>query len=74
MADNLILLPIYPARELPIPGVTSELIAEKVQSKITGASGKRVFGMDKKSQTEWRVWRSSGDGRSREILIHWLNQ
>lgn len=33
LADNLILLPIYPARELPIPGVTSELIAEKVQSK-----------------------------------------
>jgi len=28
--DELILLDIYPARELPIPGVTSQLIAEKV--------------------------------------------
>lgn len=30
MADELILLPIYPARELPIPGVSSEMILEKV--------------------------------------------
>ena len=28
--DELILLDIYPARELPIPGVTSEMIADKV--------------------------------------------
>jgi UDP-N-acetylmuramate--alanine ligase len=27
LADEVFLLPIYPARELPIPGVTSELIA-----------------------------------------------
>jgi UDP-N-acetylmuramate--alanine ligase len=30
MADNLILLPIYPARELPIEGVSSEMILQKV--------------------------------------------
>ena len=30
LLDRLILLDIYPARELPIPGVTSELIFEKV--------------------------------------------
>ena len=29
-ADEVVLLPIYPAREEPIPGVTSELIAERV--------------------------------------------
>ena len=29
-ADEVALLPIYPAREEPIPGVTSELIAERV--------------------------------------------
>lgn len=33
-ADNVVLLPVYPARELPIEGVTSEIIAEK----INGAS------------------------------------
>lgn len=30
LADEVILLPIYPARELPIPGVTSEMIAKKI--------------------------------------------
>ena len=29
LADELIMLPIYPAREQPIPGVTSEMILEK---------------------------------------------
>lgn len=33
-ADELILLPIYPAREEPIPGITSEIILERV----TGAN------------------------------------
>lgn len=31
--DSLILLPIYPARELPIPGITSETILKKVNSE-----------------------------------------
>lgn len=31
--DRLILLPIYPARELPIPGVTSEWLMDKVESR-----------------------------------------
>ena len=31
MADEVILLPIYPARELPIEGVTSELILDKMK-------------------------------------------
>lgn len=30
LADEVILLPIYPARELPIPGVTSEMILRDV--------------------------------------------
>lgn len=31
MADEVILLPIYPARELPMPGVESELILDDMQ-------------------------------------------
>lgn len=31
LADEVILLPIYPARELPIEGVTSEMIASKIE-------------------------------------------
>ncbi|MEZ4923248.1 MAG: UDP-N-acetylmuramate--L-alanine ligase [Crocinitomicaceae bacterium] len=30
LADELYLLPIYPARELPIPGITSEVLLDKV--------------------------------------------
>ena len=33
MADEVILLPIYPARELPIEGVTSELILNKMKNQ-----------------------------------------
>jgi UDP-N-acetylmuramate--alanine ligase len=32
LADEVLLLPIYPARELPIPGVTSALIREKMKN------------------------------------------
>lgn len=32
IADTVVLLPIYPARELPIEGVTSELILNKIDS------------------------------------------
>ena len=33
MADEVILLPIYPARELPIAGVSSEMILERMQKE-----------------------------------------
>ncbi len=33
MADEILLLPIYPARELPIEGVSSELILQEMKSK-----------------------------------------
>lgn len=35
-ADELILLPIYPARELPIPGVTSEMLKEAPSNSPSG--------------------------------------
>jgi UDP-N-acetylmuramate--alanine ligase len=33
IADKVVLLPIYPARELPIEGVNSEMILKKIDSK-----------------------------------------
>ena len=33
IADRVILLPIYPARELPVEGITSELILNKIDKK-----------------------------------------
>ena len=41
LADEVILLPIYPARELPIDGVSSEMIVDKMKS-----DNKRVLGKD----------------------------
>ncbi len=44
--DQAILLPIYPARELPIPGVSSEMIAELMENK-------GVLMMEKQEVLEW---------------------
>lgn len=41
LADELILLDIYPAREKPIPGVTSQMLLDKVS-----VSNKRLFSKD----------------------------
>jgi UDP-N-acetylmuramate--alanine ligase len=41
LADEIVLLPIYPARELPVEGVTSKLILDKMRnrnSRIIGRS------------------------------------
>jgi len=32
MADEIVLLPIYPARELPIEGVSSEMILKRMKN------------------------------------------
>ena len=45
-ADEVILLPIYPARELPIPGVSSDMLLEKMN-----VSKKQV--MSKEQLMEW---------------------
>ncbi len=46
MADEIILLPIYPARELPIEGVSSELIIGKMKN-----DNKKV--LDKTGSLDW---------------------
>jgi UDP-N-acetylmuramate--alanine ligase len=46
LADEVILLPIYPARELPMEGVTSEMVLHKMKSK-----NKQV--LDKNEVLEW---------------------
>lgn len=46
LADEVILLPIYPARELPIEGVTSGMILDKMKNE-----NKKV--MDKQQLIDW---------------------
>jgi len=43
LADEVMLLPIYPARELPIGGVTSELILQKMKLDKKVMMGKEAF-------------------------------
>lgn len=43
MADEVILLPIYPARELPIPGVTSEILAGKMKKTSVTITSKEAY-------------------------------
>ncbi|HYK55350.1 MAG TPA: UDP-N-acetylmuramate--L-alanine ligase [Flavisolibacter sp.] len=49
LADNVILLPIYPAREVPMEGVTSQLILDKVtaQSKQILSKESLLYWMQK---------------------------
>src|SRR5690606_21564522 len=43
MADQIILLPIYPARELPIEGVSSEMIAGKMKNTTNKVMSKEMM-------------------------------
>ncbi|RYZ29398.1 MAG: UDP-N-acetylmuramate--L-alanine ligase, partial [Chitinophagaceae bacterium] len=43
IADRVILLPIYPARELPIEGVSSEMILKKIDGKDKQVLSKEEF-------------------------------
>ena len=40
-ADEVILLPIYPAREVPVEGVTSDIILKRMKNE-----GKKILGKD----------------------------
>jgi UDP-N-acetylmuramate--alanine ligase len=63
IADRVILLPIYPARELPIEGVTSEMILNKISK-----SDKYVM-----SKTELLTWfeerSSKSDKEFGEVIV-----
>jgi UDP-N-acetylmuramate--alanine ligase len=55
LADEVLLLPIYPARELPIEGVTSSLIADKMtkgKARIAGKTEVLEIMKDKVSHKE----------------------
>ncbi|MDE5969184.1 MAG: UDP-N-acetylmuramate--L-alanine ligase, partial [Muribaculaceae bacterium] len=46
MADTVVLLDIYPARELPIPGVTSQIILDEIK-----CAKKLLISLDELPQT-----------------------
>lgn len=42
-ADTVLLLPIYPAREEPVPGVTSEALVEELRKKMKNVEAVETF-------------------------------
>ena len=59
MADEVILLPVYPARELPIAGVSSEMILSKMRSK-----NKMVL-----NEEELKDWIGKGFKKQGKVLV-----
>ncbi len=61
-ADEVVLLPIYPARELPIPGDTSEMIIEKMtHNNVVLLEKEAVSAWVKKQQPKLLVMAGAGD-------------
>jgi UDP-N-acetylmuramate--alanine ligase len=62
IADEVILLPIYPARELPIEGVTSEMIANKItNAKVQLLSKEAALDWVKNHATPLLITAGAGD-------------
>jgi UDP-N-acetylmuramate--alanine ligase len=62
MADEIILLPIYPARELPIEGVNSEMILSRMKNKNKKiVSKEELTDWIKNNKTELLITAGAGD-------------
>jgi UDP-N-acetylmuramate--alanine ligase len=62
MADELILLPIYPARELPIEGIDSQWLFDKIQLKDKKLIDKdEIFTYLKSSEIQVLMTLGAGD-------------
>ena len=61
LADELILLEIYPAREKPIDGVTSQMLAEKCTIKNEVCSKEELISLLRKKDVEVLLTLGAGD-------------
>lgn len=62
MADEIILLPIYPARELPMEGVTSEMILERMKNNNSQVLSKeQLLKYFKTQEPELLITAGAGD-------------
>lgn len=64
MADEVILLPIYPAREMPVKGVNSEMILERMQNKNS-----RVMTKDELLEHIKDVYSKNINNEAGEVLV-----
>lgn len=74
LADEVLLLPIYPAREQPIPGVTSGLIAAKMkEANVKIVDKNAILSTLKKEEIELLITAGAGDIDTLvEPLRQWL--
>ncbi|MGF6846263.1 UDP-N-acetylmuramate--alanine ligase [Chitinophaga sp. W3I9] len=73
LADEVILLPIYPARELPIAGVTSEMIADKITVPVKILPKEAVAEYLDKQDVPLLITAGAGDiDQLKEPLAHLL--
>jgi UDP-N-acetylmuramate--alanine ligase len=62
MADEVMLLPIYPARELPIEGVNSDMIAVRMEKAVVNVLSKEeVISRLKNQEVELLITAGAGD-------------
>lgn len=61
LADEVILLPIYPARELPIEGVTSEMIAGKITAPVKIIAKDKLLEFLQTQETPLLITAGAGD-------------
>lgn len=61
-ADEVVLLEIYPAREKPIPGITSEIILEKIAGSRKTLQTKAEVLLNLQSGKSWDVLATVGAG------------
>jgi UDP-N-acetylmuramate--alanine ligase len=75
LADEVVLLDIYPARELPIPGISSEMLMEGIEaSKKSLLSKNQVMDYLIQSQPEVLVTMGAGDiDRLVPTISNWMH-
>jgi UDP-N-acetylmuramate--alanine ligase len=61
-ADEIVLLDIYPAREKPLPGITSKIILEKIASSQKTLQTKEEVLLNLQSEKSWDVLATVGAG------------
>jgi UDP-N-acetylmuramate--alanine ligase len=74
LADEILLLPIYPARELPIAGVHSEMIAERISKPVQVIQKEDVLAWMKANSAPLFITAGAGDiDQFREPIQEILN-
>jgi UDP-N-acetylmuramate--alanine ligase len=61
LLDEVVLMDIYPARELPIPGVTSEIIFDRISTEKKLLNGEAIFDHLKENRPEVLLTLGAGD-------------